>query len=181
MKQISLPAHVFMYATGPTPVDVPTAIAQTTEAHENRKKVILCGLFVEREIEALIGFYLYPGPIVSEQQTFVAGEILGSDALTFAHKRRLIVSLVNRNERLKGEAKNAFDSELKKVISLRNAFTHGNIVVRDSTTVLEYFEGSQRKCELSDAYWSDVEASFNAAIKRIEAIKDAAGMPRPNT
>lgn len=180
MKQISLPSHVFMHSTGPTPVDVPTAIARTTEAHENRKKVILCGLFVERELEALIGYYLYPDPAVSEQQTFVAGEILGSDALTFAHKKRLIVSLVNRKEWLRGEAKNAFASELKKVISLRNAFTHGNIVVRDSTAFLEYFEGNQRKCELNDAYWADVEASFNAAIKSIEAIKEAAGIPRTN-
>jgi hypothetical protein len=178
VKQISLPSHVFMEHTGPQPVNVQAAIAQTAEAHENRKSVILCGLLVEREIEAIIGFYLYPGPIVTEQQAFFAGEILGSDAVTFAHKKRLILTLVNKCGWLKGEAKNAFDAELKKVISLRNAFTHGNIVVGDSAAFLEYFEASRRKIELTDAYWSDVEASFNAVVERISAIKQAAGMPR---
>jgi hypothetical protein len=180
VKQINLPSHLFVQkSTGLAPHDITAAAAQTNDAHENRKRVILCGLFVEREIEAIIGYYLYPGTAVSEQQAFVAGEILGSDALTFNHKKRLVMSLVNKKKWLEGEAKNDFEGGLKRVISFRNAFTHGNIIVRDSIPVLEYFEGGQKKCDLTDEYWTRVENDFNAVVEQIEAIKLAAGMPRP--
>ena len=167
MKEITLLSHVFMESTGSTPVDQEAAVSLTKAAHENRKKVIVAGLFVEREIEAIIGFYLYPGPGVSEQQVFVAAEILGSDAVSFSHKKRLILSLVNQKNWLHGEAKGAFDKELAAVIRFRNAFAHGNIIVRDSAAFLEYFEGSKKRVELSDGYWSDLETSFNSLVTRI--------------
>lgn len=179
MKQINLPSHLFVQTTGLAPLDIPSAAAQTNEAHENRKRVILCGLFVEREIEAIIGYYLYPDPVVSEQQAFVAGEILGSDAVSFNQKKRLMMSLVNKKKWLEGDAKADFERDLKRVISLRNAFAHGNIIVRDSTPVLEYFEGGQKKSDLTDDYWTRVEDQFNGVVKHIEAIKLAAGIPRP--
>lgn len=85
---------------------------------------------------------------------------------------------MNKKKWLKGEAKSDFDRDLKRVISFRNAFTHGNIIVRDSVPVLEYFEGGQKKCDLTDEYWTKVENDFNGVVRHIEA-KLAAGMPRP--
>jgi hypothetical protein len=178
LKKITLLSHVFTEFTDPSSVNREAAVELTKEAHEYRKKVIVAGLFVEREIEAIIGFYLFPGPDVTEQQSFVAGEILGSDAVTFHHKRRLILSLVNQKGWLQGEAKKDFEQGLKRVISLRNAFAHGNIIVRDATVFLEYFEGARRKAELDDSFWSEVESSFANVVKHIEAIKTSAGMAK---
>lgn len=180
MKEITLLSHLFIESTDSSPVDSGAAADLTKAAHRNRGKVIVGSLFVEREIEAIIGFYLFPGPDVTEQQHFVAGEILGSDALTFSHKKRLLLSLVNQKEWLKGQAKADFDAELKKVISLRNAFTHGNIIIGNSAAFLEYFEGRRRKTELNEVFLTEVEASFAIVVERLQTIKSAAGMPRPS-
>lgn len=179
MKEIKLLSHVFVESSGTVPLDMEAAVGITKEAQDNRKKVIVAGLFVEREVEAIIGFYLFPGPGITEQQTFVAGEILGADTVTFAHKRRLIRSLVNSKRWLEGADKNGFDKGLQWMISTRNAFTHGNIVVRDSIAHLEYFEGERKRVELSDAYWTELETSFRALVSRVEIVKKAAGMPQP--
>lgn len=178
MKEITLLSHLFIESTDSTPVDSGVATELTKAAQRNRSKVIVGSLFIEREIEAIIGFYLYPGPEVSKKQHFFAGEILGSDAVTFSHKKRLLLSLVNQEEWLKGKAKADFDAELKKVISLRNAFTHGNIVIRQSSAFLEYFEGQKRKVELSDEFLTGVESSFSAVVAHLETIKGEAGVLR---
>src|SRR5687767_11767656 len=101
MKELTLLSHLFIESTDSSPVDSGAAAELTTSAHRNRSKVIVGSLFIEREIEAIIGFYLYPGPELTEQQHFVAGEILGSDTVSFSHKKRLLLSLVNQKERLK--------------------------------------------------------------------------------
>lgn len=178
MKDITLLSHVFFESTGSPSVDHTIAIALTRAAHENRKKIIVAGLFVECEIEAIIGFYLFPGPSKTEQQDFLTSEILASDAVSFSQKKRLVLSLISKKNWLPGAARAEFDRGLKKMISLRNAFAHGNVIVRDAVAFLDYFEGGKRSVELTDAYWSDIETWFNMLVQHIVAVKEAAGMPR---
>ncbi|MDP9203856.1 MAG: hypothetical protein M3P12_00150 [Gemmatimonadota bacterium] len=178
MKEIVLPSHIFMESTDTAQVDFSSAVAHAKDARRNANKVLSAALYIEREVEALIGFYLYPGPGVTEQQQFVAAHILGSDALTFAAKRRLIVSLVNDKKWLQGQAKESFERQLKNVMSFRNAFTHGNVIERGDKTVLKYFEGQPRERELNDAFWDEIVATFDAVGKHIEAIKHAMGINR---
>lgn len=179
VKELNLLSHIFIEPTGSAPPDQQAATDLTLAAQDNRKKVILAGLFVEREIEAIISFYLFPNANGGSRHTFLMSEILGSDAVSFSHKKRLIISLINQNSWLRGEAKAAFEKELAGLLKYRNAFTHGNFVVRDSAAFLEYFEGSKKKVELTDAYWADLEQSFNSLVRGIETVKLAAGMPQP--
>ena len=176
MKTISLLSHLFIESTGPQPADYSSAEAITRAVYENRNKVIGAGLFVERELEAIIVFYLFPGADLNDKKDFFSAEILRSDAVAFSHKKRLILSLVSQQKWLEGEARSSFDRYLKKVISFRNAFAHGDIIVRDSVAFVEFFEGGKKKVELSDAYWSDLESTFHSLVKCIEAVKTAAGM-----
>lgn len=177
MKEIALLSHLFMEFTDSIPADPKTALHLTKAAHENRKKVIVGALFVEREIEALIAFYVVPTPESVDQREFITAEILGSDAVSFAAKKRLIMSLVNQKGWLQGTEKSAFEKNLKDVISYRNAFTHGNMIVLGSVVSLEYFAGNRRKVELSDEYWASLESTFRSVVSRLEAVKTAAGMP----
>jgi hypothetical protein len=175
LKDITLLSHLFI-ESGLTPADQEAASAITRAAHENRKKVIIAGLFIEREIEAIIAFYLFPNSGEDQRRTFMISEILGSDALSFSKKKRLIISLVNQNNWLKSNEKDSFDKDLATMLKRRNAFAHGNIIVRDSAAFIEYFEGSRKKDELTDSYWSGLEESFYSLVKRIELVKAAAGM-----
>ncbi len=177
MKDIAVPTHIIMHSTGANPVNLDIAVTHAVEARRNGNKVILGGLYIERELEQVIGFYLYPSPDISEQQRFVAAHILGSDTLTFAAKRRLVLTLVNDKKLLEGTTKSTFESQLKKVMSFRNAFTHGDVFERDDKTYLRYFEGSPREQELTDAFWEEVEATFHSLGKLIETIKHALGVP----
>jgi hypothetical protein len=182
VKEIRLPSHIFAQSTdGPVTFEYDTIVAHAAEARRNGNKVILAALYIEREIEHVIGFYLYPPPNVSEQQRFFADHILSSDSLTFSAKRRLVLALVNEKQLLTGESKSQFEQLLKKVMSWRNAFTHGDVVERASGTYLLYFEGTRRELQLTDAFWDEVVAAFNALGSLIESIKKGLGFPQPFT
>lgn len=177
MKDIALPSHIFMHSTDDTAVDLDTAVIHAGEARRNGAKVILAGLYIERELEHVIGLFLYPSPPITEQQSFVAAHILGSDSLTFAAKRRLVLTLVNEKGLLEGSEKATFDKQLKEVMVYRNAFTHGDVIEKGGSTYLKYFQGGPQERELTDEYFDGVVATFKSAEKQIEAIKRALMTP----
>src|SRR5688500_14628033 len=104
MKEIHLPQHIFFEGNEASPVAVHRAAALTDAVRRNGTRVILAGLYIERELEQIIGYFLYPSKPVTDQQRFVAGHVLGSDAITFAAKRRLILALVKEQQLLEGSA-----------------------------------------------------------------------------
>jgi hypothetical protein len=178
MKEIELPSHVIGQSVGDAPVpSLKDAVAHATEARRNGNKVILAGLYIEREMELIIGFYLYPSPTVSEQQRFFADHILSSDALTFSHKRRLLLALVDAKRLMEGKARSALEARLRKAMSLRNAFAHGDVVERANGTFLIYFEGGRKEHELTDAYWDTVVDTIKSLEKQLGEIKEALGIP----
>lgn len=168
-----------MQWTGATPVAADVAAQHTAEARRNANTVISASLFVEREIEALISNWLFPSAPASEQKTFATAHILASDALSFAAKRRVVLALARQKGWLAGKDADAFDKLLIKIGSVRNALTHGNVIERDQTTILSYFESRPREEELTDAYWDGVVATFTDAITRIEQLKTLANGPKP--
>ena len=163
-----------MQWTTDAPVTVDVAAQHAAEARRNANTVISASLFVEREIEALISNYLFPSDLASEQKTFVTAHILGSDALSFAAKRRVLLALARQKGWLAGKDADSFDKLLVKIGSLRNAVTHGNVIEGDKTTILSYFESKPREEELTDTLWDAVVATFTDAIARIEQLKIAA-------
>ena len=169
-----------MQWTTATPVTVDVATRHAAEARRNANTVISASLFVEREIEALISNYLFPGEIASEQKTFATAHILGSDALSFAAKRRVVLALARQKGWLAGKDAESFEKLLIKIGSLRNALTHGNVIERDQTTILSYFESKPREEELTDLFWDAVVATFTDAITRIEQLKAAAKLSTPS-
>lgn len=169
MKEITLPSHIYWYSATGVPMDVNVAVARTTDVRRNASKVLLAALLVERELEALINNYLYPGE--SEQKTFMARNILGSDALSFAAKRRLMLALVRDKKWFEGADYAAFEKGLRDVMTYRNALTHGNVIEKDEGTVLEYFADGPQSKVLDDAYWDKLVAVFNAVIEQIGKVK----------
>jgi len=181
MKEIELPSHIIGQSLGGTPLpSLEVAVANATQARKNGNKVILAGLYIERELEHVIGFYLYPGPDITEQQRFFADHILSSDALTFSHKRRMFLALVDSKKLVSGKARADLESLLRKAMSSRNAFAHGDIVERSGGTFLIYFEGARKEQKLTTDYWDGVVASFRSLEKQIGEIKAGLGMPGPS-
>jgi len=177
MKDIALPSHLFMQSTEDTPVDFDTALAHAGQARRNGNQVISGALYIERELEHVIGLYLYPSPPITEQQRFVAAHILGADFLTFAAKKRLVLTIVNEKGLLEGKAKATFEEELGKVMLYRNAFSHGDVIEKGGSTYLKYFRGGPQEQELTDEYFDRIVATVRSVEKQIEAIKRAVMPP----
>lgn len=162
-----------MDSTETTAVDFNIAVTHAAEARRNGTKVILAGLYIERELEHVIGLYLYPTPPITEQQRFVAAHILGADFLTFAPKKRLVLTIVNEKGLLEGKEKATFEEELGKVMLYRNAFSHGDVIEKAGSTYLKYFRGGPQEQELTDEYFDRIVATVRSVEKQIEAIKRA--------
>lgn len=101
----------------------------------------------------------------------MARHLLGSEALSFAGKRRLMLALIREKNWLEGTAFAAFEKGLRDVMTFRNALTHGNVIERDEGTVVEYFADGPQSKVLNDAYWDKVVATFDAVIEQIVKIK----------
>jgi hypothetical protein len=180
VKAIKLPSHLFTERPSNSPALDPQVVEiHAIQARINGSTVLSAGLYIERELEHIIGYYLYPPPAVTEQQRFFTDHILASDALTFAHKRRLAIALVDEKQLLVGKARDELDRILRRVMSFRNAFAHGDIVEQPEGTFLRYFEGARKTVELTDDYWDKIAEAFSVAESSLESVKNKLGMPRP--
>jgi hypothetical protein len=124
----------------------------------NRSQVIEGASSVERQIEDIITCY-FLGKSHQKRDIFES-LILNSDWCSFAAKRKLVRYIIEEQKLLEGKEKQDFDTLLGKVMSYRNAFTHGQFSQEESKVWLSYFEGTPRKIELTDEYLIDVESSL---------------------
>lgn len=88
--------------------------------------------------------------------------ILRAEFCSFFQKWRLLRSLINGNsawwQACKPSCHNEQVKQLKNLISHRNAFAHGEIVVdaKSYTTTLNFFEGKKITVELTDNYVQEI-------------------------
>jgi hypothetical protein len=163
MKQIQGMKRLEIHIPAKSQVNMGDAVAVVSEAQFNKVCVIEFAAIIEDELSELISYYFF-GERHERKNQFHA-MILASDAATFAFKRRVAVQIVNELELLSGAEKQELDSSLRKVISLRNAFTHGKFSSDGKTVWLSYFEGSPRKIELTDDYLAEAEHLLHRVFK----------------
>ncbi len=88
--------------------------------------------------------------------------ILSAEFCSFFQKWRLIRSLINDNsvwwQACKPDCHGQQVNKLKNLISQRNMFAHGEIVVDSSTlcATLYYYEGKRKSVELTDSYVQEI-------------------------
>lgn len=95
-----------------------------------------------------------------------------SDAVTFSTKKQLFLKLINENGSLKGKAKAFLDKYLKKIMELRNALAHGELV-RDGSKgwLIEYYSGGIKSNILDDQFWNEIESCFTKTHSLLMDIK----------
>lgn len=160
MKQITVVVsnQVHVSVTG---TNITVAMELSAQARRNKAKVIEGALSVEHELVHMISFYFFGRS--HERKPPFDSLILNSDSCSFAAKRRLMAHIIGEQKLLEGAAKNDFEQLLQRVMSYRNAFTHGTLSSDDTTVWLSYFEGSPRKQELTDEFLTKVEETLRAA------------------
>ncbi len=176
MKLIQVPiSGLISVSTSGT--NVAEAMKVTDPARTNRLKVIEGALTVEYQLNAVILYYFF-GASHEKRDTFES-IVLNSDWCSFAAKRKLIRHIINEQKLLEGQAKDEFDKLIGKVMSVRNAFTHGRLSSDEKRVWLSYFEGTPRQQELTDEYLTEIEILLREAVSKALALAVKIGAKKP--
>ena len=176
MKKISVPISTEVII-GTTPTNVTAAVALVHEARANRHKILEGALTIENEIVQILSHY-YFGKTHERKATFEA-LILNADFCSFSAKRALLRHVIEDLKLLDGEAKQSFEQLLHKVMSYRNAFTHGALSTDGTAVWLAYFHGSPQRKEITDEYLAKIEVTLSDAWHACSNLARAIGAVTP--
>ncbi|MBE3143287.1 MAG: hypothetical protein IMZ61_05100 [Planctomycetes bacterium] len=143
-------------------------------ARQNGAQVVYAATSIERQMDQLLLHYFF-GPFRSadHRRDFFVQNILQSSGLTYAFKRDTVAKIINEIDLLEGIAKNHLASGLKKIMTWRNAFAHGDIQYDlKSGAMLNFFSGEKQVIVLTDDYWTEVEQCYTESNKLLtEALE----------
>lgn len=162
---VQIPAH--------STVKMADVLPLLEQARANKLIVLETALTIERQLNAIISHYLF-GDDHAKRKLFEE-LILESDWCSFAARRKLITHIINEQSFFEGAAKNDFDSGLRKAISYRNAFAHGDLSSNGEVVWLSFFEGSPRKEELTDQFLDKVEYALMNTFHRVHDLAKKIG------
>lgn len=127
---------------------------------------------IERKLETIINYYFYGEPNESNKhyRNRFYSHILSSDWCSFSTKRKLIIHIVGELSLLEGKEKNDYETLLRKVMSYRNAFAHGELSTDGRIVQIKYYENKLIKKILDDSYFEKVELDLNKCFFYTEQI-----------
>jgi len=155
------------------PVNLGIALANQEVARKNGMKILWAALTIENQFGEIISRYFFEKS--KEKIKFFQNHILSSEWVTFNAKRKVLLALIKSKNLLEGKDKAQFEACSKRIISLRNAHTHGQIVEKSNGTFIAYFEGQPQEKELNDNYWDSVEKTFEEMGNLIKKIEEKIG------
>jgi len=131
--------------------------------NENKLKIFDTTASVEQLLENIITFYFY-GPHNENNRKHIEkfqALILSSDWCTFSSKRKLLLHIINELSLLKGGQKNEFEKLLRRAMSYRNAFAHGEFSTDGRKVKMRYYEGKPMDIIIDDRYLTRIETDLN--------------------
>jgi hypothetical protein len=145
-----------------------TATVET--ARKNGGKIVYATTSIEQTLESILLEY-FMGPFVEhdERRVMFEHEVLQSSALSYRAKKELVIKIINNDNLLKGNKKDAVQKHLKKIMEWRNAFAHGKI--QHDTKMgcfVRYYSGEIKTITLNEHYWDEVEKSFQECVELLK-------------
>lgn len=128
MKKIILPVQLRseIILEHEESVSLTQMITEAEIARKNGSKIIWSSLSLEQQINTIILQYFFQDD--KEKASIFQNYILLSEWFSFNAKRKFLIALINLENLLEREDKTKFENCSKKIISLRNAFAHGEII-----------------------------------------------------
>jgi len=161
MKQILVNRNTELETGGKDLINTVEVRNLTEQARQNKLAVLEGALTVENWLSKMISHFFFSQN--DDKKVIFDEMVINSDWCSFAAKRKLLLYIINKEKLLHGSEKEKFDAELRKVMSLRNAFAHGKLSSDGNAVWLSYFDGSPHKQELTDQYLTDVESRLQSA------------------
>lgn len=139
---------------------------------KNGAQVIYGVVHIESKIEKILALYFFGNNKENlDKKQFFINEVLEAESLTFFQKKQLLQKMLDKTNILKGKNKDYLQTNLKKIMDLRNAFAHGTLIEnKQRGWTIQYYSGGIKAIELSDDYWEGVEDCFkkiNSLLKNI--------------
>lgn len=149
-------------------------------AKAHRAEVIDAATLIELELNEVLCDALAGAE--NERRLLLQTLVLTAEFCSFFQKWRMLRTLVNTGSAWWLRARTADASErlkrLKSVISFRNAFAHGEILVNleSLTCALRYFEGEQKTIELTSTFVSEVLGEAKSVFYWLVKLQQTSGL-----
>jgi hypothetical protein len=178
MKTISIFRPYTLEAfDGPTASITPELVDSIYKiVDKNKLHIIEASLDIEQKIERIILFYFFG------EKAYDTGSpekfhslILTSDWCSFSSKRKLLLHINDENKVFLNKEKEDFEKSIRKVISYRNAFTHGSFSTDGRIVKLRYFEGTPQIKTLDDEYLEKIESTLKRCWNQVDHLSVSIG------
>ena len=127
---------------------------------ENKLCIITCAYDIEVLLEQFIANYFFAADNSAGKRSEFVSQILTSSWCQFSSKRKLAAYVIEQEQMLQGNERNDYDQLLQKVMSIRNAFTHGALSTDGRKVKLSYFEGAPKQKFLTDGWLAEIEQTL---------------------
>lgn len=128
---------------------------------KNKAKILDAAFDIERVLDTVISHHFFGEHNENnEKKTEFSNIILKSDWCTFSSKRKLISHIINDLRLVEGKEKSDYDQLLRKAMSYRNAFAHGQLLTDGREVRLSYFEGKPQVKTLNEDYFTKIETDL---------------------
>lgn len=147
---------------------------------QNKLKIIDCAFVIEGIIERIIAHYFFgqDKTTKSARKNFES-LILSSDWCSFSSKRKLLLHIISEKDLLKGKDRSNYEYLLKKVMSYRNAFTHGEVLTDGKKIKIKYYEGEPKDQLVDDEFLTKIEINLNECFNITEQLSNLIGASIP--
>lgn len=127
---------------------------------------------IENELERIIAFYFFGRHEINKEKSIAfTGQILNSNWCSFASKQSLIKFILDDCSVFSdNKQRDDYLKILKKIMSYRNAFTHGHLTSIGDKVKLTWFEGTTRTAFLTDDYFTVLEVDFTRCRELTEEV-----------
>lgn len=171
MKSISLPHIRHFHVDVVSGTEWSTAGVDEVEFDQARAqgmRIVESALHIEKLINQILCMTIFRE--LKLDMAFVSNQLLESDKLQIVHKRDLLKTALRRDELLDPKGIQELDKNLREVFVYRNAFAHGNIIIKNKIIVLRYYVSGHQEVELDEGFWQKVEDRFRGSFDALMGI-----------
>ncbi|HUG10606.1 MAG TPA: hypothetical protein VMM36_06310, partial [Opitutaceae bacterium] len=108
-----------------------------------------------------------------ELRTEFEAQIVTSKWCTFDMKRSIVLHIIEAHRLRSDRERDEFEKLLRKVMSLRNAFTHGVLSTDLRRVKLSWFESEPKERFVTDDWLSEVEEVFKRCFSICLSLQGA--------
>ncbi|EPW6730602.1 hypothetical protein ACWOK9_004603, partial [Vibrio parahaemolyticus] len=138
----------------------------------NVSTIVWATLCLERKMErVLTDFFFGQFNGFDPKRHLFEKELLESSAMQFSFKKKLIQKVCEEQKCVSGKKSSKLQGALKRIMEVRNAFAHGEMVLdAKDGVVLNFYSGEHKQFKLNEKFWTDVETDFHTAEELLSEI-----------